>query len=497
MKNKIFILSVFIMLINFIGCPGDKTKTSGVINEYFFNRSVTGEITISAYDSMNYKNYLEEAARAFEELYPGTKVNVETFSAMPEIRTGGSGNMTMQSIQIQDDPQSRTDYLNRLNTSIMSGQGADIFAMDIIPLQKFIESGNLENLEDYMTLDPAFNKSEYRQNILDASKYLNGMWFLPVDYLFNYFAYDSTLVPAGIAANFGAGKAWSTDDLFKTGVPLYDGSYKLFNATDFDRGLNGMFYQMFNENYEKFVNLKEGRANFQDGAFANLLETVRDYGQKGYIPRAITGEQSAGRVMQMMSIDAPRDRFFFKLNSQFSLLTQYLRSTNRMIMMGSAGNVMSNEDDDLVAGIQANADGSVPYRYNLAFGINSGSKNKETAWAFIKFLLSKEMQLSTNLNMTGLPLNNEARAQKAETVFSGLLGPAGMESALNEQNSLLLREYLSVMESLSDLINSYSVRDRYITDLTAQDIQFYIDGSRSAQETARVLQNKADLYLSE
>ena len=499
MKKICFLFLIFTVLIIFAGCKNGKSAGEGPDSD-FFKRKIEGEITISAYDTMSYRSYLEEAARAFEEQYPGTKVNIETFSSMPEIRTGGSGNMQMTSVQMQNDPQSRSDYLSRVNTSIMSGTGADIYAMDIIPLHKFVESGNLENLELYMNLDPDFKKNEYRQNIFDASKYSGGLWFLPMDYTFNYFAYDSTLIPSGITSGFGNNKSFNTFDLFRIGIPLYDNTYRIFNINDFDRGMGGMFNQLFNENFEEFVSLKTGRVFFersadsQDISFANLLVSVREYGQQGYIPRAITGQQDAGRIMRQ-AMDAPKDRFFFKLNNNFSLATQYMRSTGRMVAMFSSGSVLGIEDDDKVAGIQANADGSVPYRFNQGFGINSQSKNKETAWAFIRFLLSEEMQLSTNLNVMGLPVHNEARSQKSEMTFTGSL--YGMSAALNEQGRRSLQEYMTEIESLSGLINSYNVRDTNISDMVAQDVQFFIDGSRTAEEAARILQNKADLYLSE
>jgi hypothetical protein len=33
--------------------------------------------------------------------------------------------------------------------------------------------------------------------------------------------------------------------------------------------------------------------------------------------------------------------------------------------------------------------------------------------------------------------------------------------------------------------------------MIAQEVQYYFGGSRTAEEVARVLQNKADLYLNE
>ena len=468
---------------------GNGRAAAAVMEAEFFHRKIEGEITVSAYSSAAYRNYLAEAGRAFEALYPGAKVNVETFSAMPEVRTSGQANLSVTAMQ--DDPQSRNDYLSRINTSIMSGTGADIFAMDIIPLHKFVESGTLENLEPYINLDPDFNRADYRQNILDALRYRGGTWFLPIDYTFKYYAYDATLVPAQIASRFGIDKAWSADELLKIGIPLYDGSYKLFNATDFVMGPGGMFYQLLSENSASFVNLETGRPNFAYGGFSSLLASVSAYGRDGYIPRGVTGQQGAGQFMQQ-AMGTPTDRFFFKLNNNISLISQFSRGLGLMMRMMTGGNAPAIDSDDEITGIQANADGSVPFGYNQAFGINSRSKNRETAWAFLKFLLSKETQLSTSPYY--LPLNNEAREEKAELAFMGNI--PGSRTP-NEQQRQALEDYRAAVETLSDSINCYVPSDSSLNDMILAEVRYFFDGSRNAEEVARILQNKADLYLSE
>jgi len=380
----------------------------------------------------------------------------------------------------------------------MSGKGADIYAMDIIPLFKFTAGGTLENLESYMVLDPAFNKDEYRRNILDAlqytSKNISGIWFLHMAYDFSCFAYDAALVPPQIAAGFGVDKVFTTPELFGLGIPLYNGTNKLFSSFDFPRGPGGMFTQLLSENIQFFVNLESGRANFLDGAFSSLLLSVSDYAEKGYIPRSITGQQDAGQVMRQMR-ETVADRFFFKLNNNTSLISQFYRKTGRMLMMNFGGNAMGIEDDDEIAGIQANAGGKVPFTFNQGFAMNSASKNKECAWAFLKFLLSKDMQLSTNMNMWGLPVNNEARQEKAELVFSGAF--YGRQTDMDDQQKQVIEDYKAAVESLSDNINYYVVQDVNIGQMITDEVRYFFGGSRSAEEVARVLQNKADLYLSE
>ncbi|MCL2243871.1 MAG: ABC transporter substrate-binding protein [Treponema sp.] len=492
MKKIYFILLTVVLILT--GCGGKRASQMSELTPEFFSGGITGEITVSAYDSMAYKSYLEEAARAFEEQYPGAKVKIETFSAMPEIRTGEQGGNQMILVQMQDDPQGRTDYISRINTNIMSGEGADIYAMDILPIHKFTESGTLENLKPYMSLDPNFNKAEYRQNILDALNYRNGVWFIPMDYTFNYFAYDASLVPPQIASGFGADKTWNTDELFKLGIPMYNGTYKLFSAYNFSRGpSNSIFKQLLNENIQSFLNLETSRADFSGGGFSSLLSSVKHYTEQGYIPGAVTGQQDAGQMMRITS-EAVTDRFFFKLNSNTSLISQFLRGTGR-IMRVEGGGARNIDDNDEIAGIQSRADGSVPFEYTRGFAVNNQSKNKLTAWAFIKFLLTKEMQLSSTLVNMGLPVNNEARAEKAELAFSGAL--YGRPGEMNDQMRQAMERYKAAVEKLSDNIDCFTVQDTVINDMISNEVRYFFTDNRAAGDVAGVIQNKADLYLSE
>jgi len=263
-KLKFLFLLCAILLC--AGCTGSNKLNGTVFDAGFFEKKIEGNITISVYDSMAYKNFLEEAARLFEEKYPGAKVNIEIFSAMPEIKTMEIDGMFVSVVENYNSPQERTDYINRVNTRVMSADGADIYAIDVLPLSKLINSGSLENLDHYMTLDPGFNKSDYKQNILEALRYKGGIWFMPLNYSFNYFKYDSALISSHNAGSFGADKAFSAEELVNFGVPLFNGSSKLFNLTG---GSGGMVRQLLNEKYRSFVNMETGRANFIDGGFAS------------------------------------------------------------------------------------------------------------------------------------------------------------------------------------------------------------------------------------
>jgi multiple sugar transport system substrate-binding protein len=369
----------------------------------------------------------------------------------------------------------------------MSGAGADIYAMDIIPYHKFVDSGTLEDLQPYMNADPVFNRGDYRQNVLDAVRYKGGTWLIPMVYRFSYFSYDTTLVNAG-AAGFGADKTWSAGGLFNIGIPLYDGTHELFNLINYDSEGEGMFVLLLNENMQSFVNAETKKAAFTDGRFLSLLESVKRYGEEGLLLQPIVGRSDATIIRNL-----EENRYFFKLQDEFSLEEQFRRNSG-MQSMGwglSSGMVRSINDDDEIAGIQALADGSVSFRTYNSFAMNSQSKNKALAWAFIKFLLSDEMQLSANL--FGYPLNNNARSEKLEFSFSGY----GNISINNDRQRQGLADYKAAVERMSDNINTFLVQDPNIKDMIASEVKYYFEGSRTANEVARVLQNKVDFYLNE
>ena len=397
-------------------------------------KEISGTITVSAYESMTYSSILEAAAEAFNEKYPDVEVIIDTFTAMPDIKRSESadGRMATASVQMEDNPQERSDYANKINTKLMSGEGPDILAVDVIPVAKYVESGLLENLAPYMEQDPEFDRSDYRVNILDAVTWKGGTWFMPMDYMFNYYTYDITLI-TGEQTDFGAGSAFTTEQLLDIAIPLFDGETKIINSSAYSNRGGSLWARLLREHWVEFVDIAGKKANFTDGKFVDLLNSVIGYNDDGYIPESFTGQIDREEMMEQM-MKTPTDRYYFKPKSNSSLLTYYLSGTQSRFNVGfvNAGGGAAIEDDDLIAGIAANADGSVPFTYSQAYAVNSDSKNKHTAWAFIKFMLSGEMQASGAAGMgsiRGLPLHNETRAKQLELMMASMAARMSGDSA--------------------------------------------------------------------
>ncbi|MCL2121618.1 MAG: extracellular solute-binding protein [Clostridiales bacterium] len=516
--TALFLIPALALALSLTACGGSVGENSNRVEAAgtpeALNGEIGGEITVSAFESLTQRPFLEEAARLFEEQYPGTKVNIETFSDMPEIKTAEQGNMRMQAVQMQEDPSARSDYISRVNTALMSGTGADILAADVLPMYQFAESGQLMDLGALMEADPDFDLSAYRTNIWEALRYKGSLWYLPLDYAFDYFTYDRSLIRES-DVDFGPSSAWSSTELLDLAAPLFDGSAKIFNQSGYSRAggssmgmTSGVFARLLKEQYSSLIDLANRQAYFTNGLFTQMLESVKTYERLGYINESVSAQMDAGSMMRGNGPSLPTERFFFKPKNNFSLQQEFTRDlgqrTNVMMMTAGGGSLQGIEDDDAIAGIEADAKGQTPFTFQYGYAMNAASKNQQTAWAFLKFLLSEEMQLSTNLNMLSLPLHNEARAQKAELVLTGAFAGLGAEGggapgvmALDDAQREALRLCREATEQLSDQINSYTIRDNTIDAMIQAEVQYFFDGVKSADEVATALQNKVELYLNE
>ena len=158
-----------------------KTQTDDTaLPDFTAESEITGEITVSCYNDNSF--LLDNAMLMFVEKYPGVKVNVEQLESI-EMRTveNEDGTLSGEGTQL-DDAQTEANYIQKLNTEIMSGRGPDILQIDIIPWYKYAETGYLLDMQTLMEQDPDFNGEDYRMNVINALKYKNGLYVFPISF---------------------------------------------------------------------------------------------------------------------------------------------------------------------------------------------------------------------------------------------------------------------------------------------------------------------------
>jgi len=435
---------------------------------------ITGEITVSSYYDIH--RLLEPAIKAFEAKYPGTKVNVEKFEPLPIERTIEMDGFTVYGTEPVQDDKVEVDYIKRVNTQIMSGGGADILRFDIIPYYRYADAGYLVDLRQYMEQDPDFSMADYKMNVMDAVMYKGGQYIFPISFDYNFFAYDTTLI-----TNIEQRDVYTFAELFDIGANAYTGDNRVFGLTgDMDIDYNGIWELLLEENYASFVDVENKKASFDDGRFEDLLLSVTEYNKKGYL-------YEWGEDEGYMERWERKDRFFFKYKVHDSLLKHFVRNVRDINSnLGGSPVPYGNDDDDEFAGLTGDYNGKALFKTRYSFAINDNSKNKRTAWEFIKFMTSYEIQSQT---IYDIPVNKTALKDSlkanVEYFTSELVGDARFEA------------YLARADELSDKVNACVIRDYTIDHMIEDEVALYFSGKKSARDVANALQNKAKLYLSE
>ena len=111
------------------------------------------------------------------------------------------------------------------------------------------------------------------------------------------------------------------------------------------------------------------------------------------------------------------------------------------------------------------------------------------------------MQSNPELSNVGIPINNEARTEKAKADIKGMsFNPKTNQEenqgeALTESQQIALDRYTKTMDELSEELNYYPIQDDTINDMVDNEVAHYFDGSKSAEEVAKTLQKKLELYF--
>lgn len=465
--------------------------------------AVEGEITVSYYDATFYQDFLESAAKSFEEKYPGTKINLETSSTMPEVKSSsdGEGGKSV-SIEGDEDTQAQSDYISKVNTALMSGGGADVLAMDVIPYYKYAENGQLEDLQTYIDGDSDFNTADYRMNVIEALKYKGGQYVFPLDYSFNYYEYDASLFDESGVSKMQAADSFTIEELIEIAKESESMSlHPIMGMKGYTNPSSGtsVFNELFLSNYSSYIDIANKTADFSSGSFADMLDTIQDWEAQGYILNSSNADLSIEDFTESTT-----EQYFYKLKYNIELLTRYLRQEGMEVTIPLAGVSPSTTDNDTVLGLGKGQDGSQVFTYNQAYGMNANSQNKRLAWEFIKFMASQEMQESLQMHVTGLlglPIHNEARNNKAADGIVGELfmqtGEPTADKTLTDEQQAALDDYIGAIEKYSDMLNVCPIEDVTINSIIHAEVKAFFEGQSTSDEIASAIQSKVDMYLNE
>lgn len=413
------------------------------------------------------ERYIEAAISNFKKAHPEIKVEVKDYSAA---MTNTSEDEINRALKAEED------FQRIISTELMAGNGPDIMEIGGLPYKKFIDKNVLANLSEIIKNDTSFDINKYSQNILNACKYKDNLYIMPMNFSFNAFGGSKNIMDKE-GLNIDSTKwTWRdflsiaqkvTKDLNGDGKP---DQYALPKMT-----AEEIFSYIFDGEYSTLIDFDKKTANFDSPEFIDMLKFAKDFSSKDVFSPTLTSS-SLWEMTDPGTIGF--NRYYF---STYQSVIQAQGLNNGEVefldMPSYSGKRTSN---DCILG--------------RTYAINNNSQMKSEAWEFIKFLLSDEIQ--TNPNMFYFPVNiNSLKSMSANEISQNYVYENYKERGRNIKP--LTQKDVDMVNEMIGGLNTIPYSEKTISKIITEGVKDFFDGKKTAEEVAKLIQNKVNIYFGE
>ena len=386
-------------------------------------------------------SFFDWLIKKFNEKYPNIQVSIKG--------------------QIERYP-TMSDYSAKVSVDLMSGNAGDVIELMDLPYLRYARNGLLEDLYPYMANDTNFYKEDYYTNIFEAIEYKDKLYALPISFFNKNVRFNRELLeknrielPKADFVNY--------KDIVNIYHKIAPGNDKLILTRYFDRLI------LEESEYCRFLDEKKGTADFNSPEYIDFLNETKSM-------RWPSEEDRKKLFISMEESQASLDEndlclfvaSFYYQERNAKLFYEHPSNLTLPIPLSS-----TNGDKEFMSP-------------DKVLSISSSSKNKDLAWKFIRFCIEEKptevLNDRDNWLLTGYPINRNNTLKRLENAFG-----EGNEEAIQ-----MIDQWNSERNEANFLSHSIMlyVEIRKITD------EFYA-GRMTAEECARQVQERAEIYLKE
>lgn len=390
-------------------------------------------------------------------------------------------------IEVKDYSEYNTDEdysagQTKLTTEIMAGNVPDILSLNgSLPYTQLAAKGILEDLYPYIDADAEFDRDDFFPNVL-ASLEVGGKLYSTVSGF-----YVNTL--AGASSVVGDTPGWTYEEFNAALASMPEGCTAMDPYVTRDTILNTCLAL----DMQNFVDWTTGQCSFDSESFIELLKFANQFPAEYNWEENQVYESTDERIAQGKQM----------------LMESYMFSIDEM--MYSDRNFAGNMT---YIGYPSNSGTGSMLNLETGYAMSSNCKNKEAAWEFLRMFFSEEYQQDVYSFPSNINVYNEKleRAMTPEYVKD-----ADGNYLLNDQGEKIpviqaswpnpdgtVTEVFSLTQEQADrmwdLITSTTKRADYNSEILAivtEQATAFFEGQKSAEEVARLIQSKANIYVNE
>ncbi len=409
------------------------------------NEEVTKELVFEIRGDTS--NIVSNAAREFEKEHPDVKIKV---------------------VDTRDIPYD--EYKKKISTELLTGKGPDICCLFLGDVYDYIDKGLLVDFDALIREDKEFNINDYNASIINGSRYKGGLYIIPLTYAFDCFLVnDELLKENGVAVDDN----WTWKDFYDIAKKIQNSKpeekyYAMPKMRNPQIPLDSMVFG----DIDYYVDRENKKARFDTTEFIDTLKLYQALQKEGMINPEIEGWtiiDSRGTINAESIMFIP---ITFEYYDQISYFGKCFNDSFRILPMPKGEH------------------SNIRYFVGKNIFINNNSKYKREAWEFIKYLLSEEVQ-SRLCTLGGYILHNKVE----DKMFKEIFGYQSKNIKIGDYK-ISEADVAQIKHMTTDILN-YNRTSGELRSIIWQELEPFMKNEKSAEETAKVLQNKVELYLQE
>jgi len=417
-------------------------------------------LRLASYDTTSW-SWLSEAVRDFNDQSADVKIDLINYADFD------SGNATVNG-------------LSRLNTDILSGYTPDIFDLNTLPARSYENKGLIEDLWPWIDTDPEINRENLLPEVLRLLERDGKLYDLVPTYRLR--------LVCGSKEQFGDKESLSMEDLFA-----------LAEQYDMQQIFGCMNRREFWENVlcfagSDFVDYDALSCRFDSEDFIRLLELSKGLSSK---------EEQDMTPEEWMEYLTLRNETTQRLVSGEQVF-YFVNLNNMPVFMLQQTDAIFRGEPRFV-GFPSDSGSGIALEPFLRLGMSSASPNKEAVWKFFRFLLSDGYLTREKWNETPgesyclmcIPTTRSAFDFRMSVWLENQFSVNASEYGNPDQEIVAGPETGARILALTAQSSSLYEYDQALLDMILDAAGAYYAGDRSAEDVAKLIQSKANLYLSE
>ncbi len=417
--------------------------------------------TVDTYTS-NYHGILP-LVNGFNELHPNVEVIVEGYDRFDTT-------LSEEEQEVADE-----QYKQNMLISLTAGDVPDLIFTNLDYTSSFATTNHIMDLNAFMQNDPTFNKDDYFMEVFEACEVYGKLYNMPntVNFMFLRMRED-VLNAAGVDPN-----AVETVD-YKFLLDVYNkamDSEKFPDLKHIARDSTEGTVVLFRHEIANAFNSQDMTASFNTPEFIEYLKLTKEH-DSSILFRYFWGPIYDGAEA---FID---DSYFVE-----SILTGLAGFAN--------GEFIAKKIDGITEPIPVvTSSGKLLINSGFNMSIPTNAKNPALAWEFIKYCIYESEEMPDGLEIENLGKWNGDRFEQNVPVNKN-----NMKRFINAQLTTSTQEEKDKMIALyENALSRPLVKENVNAYLPVYEIltQYYeTDGMYTAEETAKMIQERVEVYLKE